>query len=73
MHEPRCPLCGSADDVTRVGHPTGDWLCSACPCTFNGGGQEYLDMALKRTVRQHHREHGYEPLHLPRSTNEESA
>jgi len=73
MHEPRCPLCGSVEHVTRVAHPTGEWLCSACPCTFDGGGQEYLAMGPKRTVRQRRNEHPPEPMHLPRSTNKEHA
>lgn len=70
---PSCPLCGENKAVTRVGHPTGEWLCSACPCTFDGDGQEYLAMGEKRAVRQHRNTHPPTPMHLPRSTNKESA
>ena len=67
---PRCPLCGDDSAVGEVNEPTGRWFCTACPMSFNGGGQEYLDMGPRRTVRQGRNAHPPTVDRYPRSTNE---
>lgn len=60
MSVPSCPMCSSAEQVDEVNELTGRYFCSACPCVFDGGGQEALAVADRQAQRRHPNAHSNE-------------